>query len=268
MQSDNNQRVKKFYVYGHYTQDSDNLFYIGVGTINNLKSKRINIRYARAYHFNNRTKFWKNIKCKHGIVVKILYHFDTKKESLIKERELISKFGRRILGGKLCNLTSGGEVGPTDYHPIRSEKTRKILSEIRSITLYLYDSNGIFIKECKTIKSAADFCNVTYNAIHSCLQTKNFSNGYFIFKDFKGQNLGYTKNDLNFKSPLSKKVITENLETKEIILHNSIYECASYLETNRQNLRRAIKAQRPCKKHKVYFERRISSQDSKAISQE
>ena len=65
-----------------------------------------------------------------------------------------------------------------------------------------------------------------------------------------------------------KKVLSENLETKEIILHNSVCECASYLETNRQNLRRAIKAQRPCKKHKVYFERRISSQDSKAISQE
>ena len=33
-QSNNNQREKeKYYVYGHYTQDTGVLFYIGVGTI-------------------------------------------------------------------------------------------------------------------------------------------------------------------------------------------------------------------------------------------
>lgn len=49
VQSNNNQIVKKYYVYGHYTNE-DKLFYVGVGTILNLKSKTHTQRYSRAYH--------------------------------------------------------------------------------------------------------------------------------------------------------------------------------------------------------------------------
>lgn len=263
MQSNNNQRVKKYYVYGHYTEDTDVLFYIGVGTVLNPRIQKVRTKYGRAYNFSKRTKFWKNIKNKHGIVVKILHLFETKEESLEKERELIAKYGRRFFGGILCNLSSGGEVGPVGYsHPV-SEETKKLLSDKKSMFFYVYDSEGNFIKECKTTKNTAKFCGVTYNAIHSCMKTQCFSNGFFIFRDFQGDSLGYTKEDLSFKSPLCKKVLTENILTKEILTHNSIYDCCKYLRTDRKNLKNAIKAQRPCKKHNVYFEGTISSQDPK-----
>lgn len=86
----------------------------------------------------------------------------------------------------------------------------------------------------------------------TCLQTKNYSNGYFIFKEFKGINLNYTINDLNFKSTLSKKIITEDINNN-IIEHESIADCAKYLQTDRCNIKRALKKLRDCKKHKIYL---------------
>ena len=46
VQSNNNQRVKKYYVYGHYT-NKGLLYYIGVGTILNLKKLYILIENVK-----------------------------------------------------------------------------------------------------------------------------------------------------------------------------------------------------------------------------
>lgn len=263
LQSDNNQRVKRFYVYGHYTFEG-NIFYIGVGTILNLQTTKLLSRYARAYHFSHRTKFWNHIKNKNGVIVKILSEFYTREEALLEEKRLISFWGKRLRGGVLCNLSDGGEQGPIGHKKPMSEQQKKKLSDIKSSTLYVYDSNGIFIKSLKTIKSTAKFCGVTYNAICSCLNTKNFSNGYFVFKEYKGVLLGYGQKDLIFKSSLSKKVVTENELSGIKIVHQSVADCAAYLKTDRKNLKNAIFSNRICKKHKVYFEGTISSQASKS----
>jgi len=252
IQSNNNQRVKKYYVYGHYTLD-DKLFYIGVGTILN-NSQKLKSKYSRAYHFKNRTKFWSHIKNKHGVIVKIIAEFYVKQESLVEEKRLITLYKRRKDGGYLCNLSDGGEIGPIGHNKSMTEEQKLKLSNIKSFILYIYDSNGIFLRSIKTIKETAKFCNVTYNAIHSCMKTKNYSNGFFIFKNYKGEKLNYSKNDLIFKSILSKKVVTENITTYEKILHKSIYDCCKYLKTDRKNLKKAIKDKRLCKEHKIYFE--------------
>lgn len=242
----------KYYVYGHYTNDNK-LFYIGVGTILNFKSKKHSQIYSRAYHFSNRTKYWKNISNKYGVNVKILSHFNTKEESLQEEKRLIEKFGRKCMNeGILCNLSIGGEIGPTGRIFKMSEEQKKKLSDIKSMTLYVYNSQGIFLLEMKTIEATAKYCGVTYNAIHSCLQTKNYSNGYFIFKEFKGKSLGYTVNNLNFKSTLSKKIISENLEGLKTE-HESITDCAKFLNCSRESVRDALKRKGTCKKHKIYL---------------
>lgn len=260
MLSNNNQRVR-YYIYGHYTKDTNILFYIGKGTILNLTTEKQISRYARAYHKSNRNKYWNNVVNKHGFYVKILFEYNNEVDCFNKERDLILKHGRRINNGILCNMTDGGEIGPTNRTFLMSERQRKILSEIKSTTLYVYNSLGQYLTSIKTIKATAKYCNVTYNAIHSCLQTKNYSNGYFIFREYKGLQLEYTVNSLNFKSTLSKKVITEDLEGIKI-LHDSIHDAVRYLKTDRKNLKTAIKKGRLCKKHKVYFEGTISSQAS------
>lgn len=253
MQSNNNQRVKKYYVYGHYTNE-DKLFYVGVGTILSLKSKTHTRRYSRAYHSNGRTALWKNVRGKYGVKVKILFEYFTKREALNKEKELIEEFGRRIVKeGYLTNLSTGGEIGPVGNTFKMSEEQKKYLSELKSMTYYVYDKTGKYLKSIKTIKSTAKYCGVTYNAIHSCLQTKNYSNGFFIFKEFQGLQLPYTCEDLNFKSTLSKKVTTKSIENGLVVTHLSVADAASYLKTDRTNLKRAMKAERLCKKHYVKF---------------
>ena len=263
MQSNNNQRVKKYYVYGHYTKDTNILFYIGVGTILNLRSNKITQRYSRAYHSSNKTNIWKNVKNKHGIEVRILHEYYTKQESLNKEKELIEKFGRRVLrNGYLTNICSGGKIGPTDRIFVMKPEQKKLLSDIKSISFYIYNAEGNFLQIIKTLKSVAIFCNVTPNAISSCLKTKNYSNGYFIFREYKGELLDKSYKDLSFKSIFSKKVITID-ENQIKIVHDSIWDATIYLKTDRKNLKNAIKNNRKCKKHDVSFEGAISSQDSK-----
>ena len=252
-ESNNNQRGEgKYYVYGHYTQDTGVLFYIGVGTILS-KSDKEKSKYSRAYHFRNRNKFWNSVVKKHGIEIKILSSWDTKEESLKEESKLVEQYGRRCMNqGILVNISSGGEVGPIGSTFIMSEEQKKKLSEIKSIELHIYNSQGIYLISVKSIETAAKYCGVTYNAIHSCLQTKNYSNNYFIFKDFQGERLPYTVEDLNFKSTLSVKLVTYSLSGNRLE-HNSIADCASYLKTDRKNLKKAIKDKRLCKGHKVKF---------------
>lgn len=100
--------MSKFYVYGHYTQDTDVLFYIGKGSGRRSEAK------------DNRSRFWHNIVKKHGFTSRVLAKFDTEAEALRYEIEAIGFFGRRDLGvGPLINMTDGGE-GITGAKLVRS----------------------------------------------------------------------------------------------------------------------------------------------------
>jgi len=90
--------MNDFYVYGHFTKDSDDLFYVGKG------------KGARAYESHGRSVWWNNIVNKHGVEIKILYNNLTESESHLLEMQLIKQYGRKDLGtGCLINMTDGGE---------------------------------------------------------------------------------------------------------------------------------------------------------------
>ena len=248
-----------YYTYAHYTQDTDTLFYIGVGTILNTKTQKEKSRYSRAYHTTGRNKYWKNVVNKHGFRVEILQHFDTKEESLFEEKNLISKYGKRINKGLLVNMSDGGEIGPIGRPNPMSEEQKRKLSEIKSLTLYVYNATtGSFLVEIKTIKKTAEFCGVTYNAVHSCMKTKNYTNGFFVFKNFKGTQLDCTVEDLDFSSTLSKAV--QAIKDEEVFSFKSIADCAKFLNRERSSVRQSIKKGSKCN---GYYIRTISSQDPK-----
>lgn len=99
----------KYYIYRHIRLDSNNPFYIGIGTKpSNFLS--IEKEYSRAYSSYTRSNFWNRIVNKYGYKVDILlesndYHFIKE-----KEKEFISIYGRiNNKSGVLCNLTDGGE---------------------------------------------------------------------------------------------------------------------------------------------------------------
>lgn len=83
-----------FYVYGHYTLDTNQLFYVGKGTKNRVLSKA------------NRNKLWHNIVVKHDYKAVILFKNLTENEALHREKSLIKCLKKR--GFCRANLTLGG----------------------------------------------------------------------------------------------------------------------------------------------------------------
>jgi hypothetical protein len=100
-----------FYVYEHRMADSGMPFYVGKG------SKQ------RAYCFADRTSFWKNIKRRHGVVVRLLATGLDEELAFCTEAERIDQLRR--LGVRLCNFSGGGE-GQSGYR--HTEDTRRRMS--------------------------------------------------------------------------------------------------------------------------------------------
>jgi hypothetical protein len=111
-----------YYVYEHYTADTNEIFYVGYG-----KNKR-------PYDYIRRNKFWKNVYEKHGVVVKIIKENVALNEAVELECKLIGEYGRRDLGtGPLVNLTDGGD-GLKNASLETKEKLRYIASNISEET--------------------------------------------------------------------------------------------------------------------------------------
>ena len=85
----------KYYIYGHYREDTRLIFYIGKGS------------NQRAWSKHNRNKYWKNIVEKHGYYVEILHCFIDEEEAYKKEVELIKSMA------PCANLAPGGLGGDT-----------------------------------------------------------------------------------------------------------------------------------------------------------
>lgn len=110
----------KAYVYTHIRLDTNEVFYVGIGTQDN---------YIRASRTANRSVFWKNITKKTGWKVNIVFDNLTWDEACEKEKELISFYGRKDIGtGILVNHTNGGDGS---NGRIFSKETREKMSKTR-----------------------------------------------------------------------------------------------------------------------------------------
>ncbi len=91
------------YVYKHIRLDTEQIFYIGIGS----DKGRL---YKRAYRKHNRSNHWHNIVNKASYRVEITHDNITWEEAMSIERYLISLYGRQDKGtGILVNLTDGGD---------------------------------------------------------------------------------------------------------------------------------------------------------------
>ena len=89
------------YIYKHIRLDTNEIFYIGIGSQD---------KYKRAFSLIKRNKFWKNIVSKTEFKVEIIEDGLTWEQACEKEKELISLYGRRDLNtGTLVNMTNGGD---------------------------------------------------------------------------------------------------------------------------------------------------------------
>lgn len=113
--------VLNSYVYRHIRPDTNEPFYIGVGTYHKKW------KYGRSLTTKGRNNYWKRIVALNNGKFKVEIIFDqiTKQQAIEKEIEFIKLYGRRNLkSGTLCNLTDGGDgiMGP-------SEETKKKIGD-------------------------------------------------------------------------------------------------------------------------------------------
>jgi hypothetical protein len=116
----------KYYLYRYIRKDTNQPFYIGIGSKSNKEEKYIYREYKRAYTKTNRSKYFTNIINNVDFVVEIM--FETNDINLIKEKEkeFIKLYGRIDLNeGTLVNLTDGG-----DGNFNMSNENRERLSEL------------------------------------------------------------------------------------------------------------------------------------------
>jgi len=91
--------MKNNCVYRHRRNDTNEVFYVGVGV------------YDRPYCKSHRSTWWKRIEAKAGRTVEILAEDLGEEDAFELECLLISEYGL----DNLCNLTAGGERGPKGY---------------------------------------------------------------------------------------------------------------------------------------------------------
>ena len=116
----------KYYLYRHIRLDTNEVFYVGIGTkVKNFISCKK--EYERAFTKTNRNVIWKRIVAKTEYRVEIL--MESNNYDFIKEKEIefIVLYGRKNLKtGTLCNLTDGGEG---NRGRVYSEETKKKISD-------------------------------------------------------------------------------------------------------------------------------------------
>jgi len=141
-----------WYVYGHFEEDTKELFYIGLG------------RHNRCNQITRRNKYWHAIKNKHGLIIKIFYFGLSKEDAVNKEKFYIKKYWPK------ANMTIGGEAG-------NSEKTRK--------RVFAYNKDGTYFRSFDSMLEANVFFNRRENdsRISNCIKGRRLSFAGFIWKE-------------------------------------------------------------------------------------
>lgn len=109
-----NKIPERFYVYVHRRLPDNLPFYVGKGCGD------------RAWKFNERNKFWVNVKNKHGVIVEIVFDNLDENTAFQCEKDTILEFS--YFGYPLTNLTEGGE-GVSGY--VRDDEWRRKIRESR-----------------------------------------------------------------------------------------------------------------------------------------
>lgn len=175
------------YVYRHIRLDKNEVFYIGVGGLDEFDD------YKRAYWKYRKNPIWNKIVNKTKYEVEIIFDKLTKKEALEKESEFIKLYGRRDLNlGSLCNFTDGGEGG---INKIISEDRRKELSKIYSGKGNPFYGKkhkpGTLINNCKLVLNLET--GIYYDSMREAYTLTKHK-----YKAFKAMLNGQTRNKTSF----------------------------------------------------------------------
>lgn len=195
-----------YYIYAHYTQDSNELYYIGKGKNN------------RAYSIHGRNIYWKRIYKKHGLVSRILISELEEKVALNLEKKYIEIFKK--MGLCKTNIHVGGCGGDTFTNQPENKKI-----EIRKKMSNYYKNMSIEDREKLSnirSKNALGELNSQFGK-QGTMSGKKFTNEHKekISKSLKNneKNLKHLE---NIRKSQKIRVKGINLITNEIIIFESI----------------------------------------------
>jgi hypothetical protein len=202
--------IKNHYVYAHYTADTNQLFYIGIGS--HRPGETVGRKYLRAYScaVSQRNFLWIAKYNKHGRTVSILFDNLTEKEAKEKEIELIAQYGTCInKTGTLCNISGGGEGRYQD-----DSMCKKI---------YVYNLQGTLINEFNSCQEAADFYGLEQSNVGSAARMKRKTCGdyQFRYEYNKDKDILYLEKTTR---RVAKPIKCTNVKTGEVKYFSSAYK--------------------------------------------
>jgi hypothetical protein len=153
---------KTYFIYRYVRLDTNQPFYIGMGTKKEYNNNGYLLRstrsiYPRAF-CKDRNLMCLSIMDKAGYDTEIIYETNDRSHAEEKEKEFISLYGVVSNGnGTLVNLTMGGtKFIPTKLYSERSvyeRKKKNVFYGTRAKKTYMYDVEGNFIEEFPLLKS-------------------------------------------------------------------------------------------------------------------
>lgn len=165
----------RHYLYRHVRVDTNNPFYIGIGTKpNNIKgNERDKVIYRRAYSKETRNSIWYNIvnKCDGKFIVEIILESDNYEFIQTKEKEFITLYGKKKDGGLLVNMTDGGEG--TRGHPSNKYVCAK--------KVYVYSLEGDYLYAYNSTQEAGKSLGINRSCISIIATGNRESNGKYRF---------------------------------------------------------------------------------------
>ena len=214
---------KQFYLYTHTRPDTNEIFYVGIGS-------DFPGRYSRAYESgpNNRNSIWNKIwlKNKKQIIVDIIKIYDNQDECMQAEIDLIKKYGRICHNtGPLANISIGGEYKVGD--------PKKVIQ---------YDLEGNFISIWNSVLEIANVLNINDKAVYAVLNNINNTCNNFIWKWYSDDYLKKIKIDFYNKN---KKIIYQyDKDCNYINIYDSILEASRITNIDAASINKVAHNQR------------------------
>ena len=157
----------KHYLYLHTRLDSNDVFYIGIGTKYNHDKD-----YTRAKSKGGRNHVWQGIANKHDYKITIIEESDDYQNIKTLEIKLINQYGRIITNqGTLANFTGGGDgmLGFRDKNKLKP--------------VYLYTNSGDFFKSFEAISDCTRFLKTSKCVVQLAINKHFLIKGYIV-KDY------------------------------------------------------------------------------------
>lgn len=249
--------IYKYFVYRHIRLDKNEVFYIGRGKTYvkekyKTKSSIVGL-YWRAFCKNNRHPFWKSVTAKTDFAVEIIFESNDFDFICEKEQEFIKLYGRKDLGtGTLVNMSDGGDGGHelSKYSVNLIKKTNKERGyydryrEERSLPVYVYSSNGLFLKSCKDKFECAKYIGCSPFSINTYLYHKTSINDCFLSREHKVNGIDTSP----FRICRPKNAVIEKIVDGDVVASYTGFRVAAKAESSyTTSITRSIKTGKPVK---------------------